>query len=268
MNNVLPSISIITVNYNDGAGLEKTIGSVISQEYFEIEHLVIDGGSTDHSTRIIQEHSDHLAYWISEPDGGIYQAMNKGIKKATHDYVLFLNSGDELSSDRSIQLLAEVGREDFIYGNVIIREGNRNWIKNYPSELTFSYFLKESLPHPCTLIKRSLFERFGLYNEQFKIVSDWEFFINAICKYNASYRHVNQPISIFNLDGMSSKIETQELIWQERNEVLKKQFSSFLPDYNKHMEVENSLNLLTNSRFNKIMNKIRGSGIYKTINKK
>ena len=87
-------LSIITVNYNDAKGLERTIKSVISQSYHDFEFIVIDGGSSDESQDIIQKYERHIDYWVSEPDGGIYQGMNKGLRQAKGDYVNFMNSGD------------------------------------------------------------------------------------------------------------------------------------------------------------------------------
>lgn len=261
-----PTISIVTVNLNNSCGLEKTIASVISQNYSQIEYLLIDGGSTDESVAIIEKHSNHLTYKVSEPDNGVYAAMNKGVKKATKEYILFLNSGDVFYSGSSIQQLAGVSNgHDFIYGDLIVREGTHDWVKSYPSNLSFSYFLKDSLPHPCTLIKRSLFASIGMYNEKLKIVSDWEFFVNAICRYNATYKHIDQPIAIFSFHGLSSKSENQELLWHERDTILKKGFGMFLTDYSHHQKVEESLNLIMNSRFQKLINKMKNTAIYKAF---
>lgn len=250
------SVSIITVNHNEASGLERTIKSVIAQTYHEIEYIIIDGGSTDESVDIIKKYSDHITYWISEADKGIYHAMNKGIMKVTHDYVLFLNSGDEFYSDKSLQQLAGVANgEDFIYGDLVLRENDKEWISHYPSIFTFSYFLTSSLPHPSTLIKHSLFDKIGLYNEQLKIVSDWEFFTKAICKYNATYKHVGKLISVFYVGGISSNAENKKLWEQEIQFVLQKEFTSFLPDYKRHEEVERDLHLLTQSFLVKLLNK-------------
>ena len=112
-------ISIITVNYNDKLGLEKTIKSVLDQENVVFEYLVIDGNSNDGSKDIIEKYKDKINYWVSEPDSGIYNAMNKGIRAATGDYLLFLNSGDWLFENNSIANVDKLitGSKDIYYGN-------------------------------------------------------------------------------------------------------------------------------------------------------
>jgi glycosyltransferase involved in cell wall biosynthesis len=117
----LPRISIITINYNNSTGLEKTINSVINQKYFDYEYLIIDGNSTDGSKEIIDKYSRFLFLGISENDNGIYNAMNKGIMKSNGDYLFFLNSGDYFFDEQSLSNLAnEADEQDFIYGNTIL----------------------------------------------------------------------------------------------------------------------------------------------------
>lgn len=171
-------ISIITINYNNKNGVEKTISSVVSQTYKDIQYIIIDGASTDGSVEVIKKYHENIDYWISEPDRGIYNAMNKGILKATGDYVLFLNSGDYLiSSDIIDDISHELdSNEDIVFG----------LLKTYPSgiigytdihlPLTLLDFFKSSpIPHPASFIKRELFQKIN-YDESLKIVADWSFF--------------------------------------------------------------------------------------------
>lgn len=200
-------ISIITVSMNNVKGLKKTIDSVKSQtaRHF-IEHIVIDGGSSDGSRELLQQYNSHLDFWVSEKDGGIYNAMNKGILNSSAQYLLFLNSGDYLCSDFVIeQSLPYLNGADLYYSDlrILSAEGVEQtpWI--YPEKLTAVYMKNGALPHPATFINRSAFNEY-LYSEQYKIASDWEFFYKKIVFENATYSKLPVPLSFFVLDGISS----------------------------------------------------------------
>jgi glycosyltransferase involved in cell wall biosynthesis len=127
-------ISVITVNLNNRFGLEQTIKSVIAQNLDTLEHIVIDGKSTDGSLDVLKAYSNVKTFWLSEKDTGIYNAMNKGINIATGDYVLFLNSGDTFSGDTIIkQAITLINNEDLIYGNIIYNDLNKSWVKTFPA---------------------------------------------------------------------------------------------------------------------------------------
>lgn len=224
-----PLISIITINYNNAAGLERTIRSVVSQSYPDMEYLVIDGNSTDGSKEVINRYADKISYSISEKDSGIYNAMNKGISKATGRYLLFVNSGDELIHPHGISTAApHLNGEGLVYFNLILQTENGQETKRYPNTLSFDYFLHESLPHPASFIKRELFTLYGPYNESYKIVSDWAFFLLIVCKYNASYKHVNETFSVFFLDGISSSEQSRKLIEAEKKQIVEQEFPLFV----------------------------------------
>ena len=206
--------SIITINYNNAEGLEKTIKSVKSQTYSNFEHIIIDGNSKDGSKTVIESHKDFFSYSISEPDTGIYNAMNKGIKVSKGKYLLFLNSGDKLYDH---QILDKVSKKmfenlDIYYGDLNLIFKKENKIQVFPKKLSFGFFYEKSLAHPSVFIKKNLFDDLFYYNESFKIISDWEFFTCAICKYNASYKHLGLIISKFNTDGISSRLESYQAI--------------------------------------------------------
>src|SRR5476651_1326552 len=113
-------LSIITINFNNAVGLKKTIESLIKQQYREFQFIIIDGGSVDSSVDIIKEYADVIDYWVSEPDTGIYQAMNKGIREANGKYLMFLNSGDYLFENTTLQKMAPIlCGEDIVYGNLM-----------------------------------------------------------------------------------------------------------------------------------------------------
>lgn len=227
-------ISIITINYNDKNGLEKTIQSVISQRYKNIEFIIIDGNSADGSKEIIDNFAPNLAYWISEPDSGIYNAMNKGIKVATGDYLLFLNSGDSLHDNRvleNVNALMGEGR-DIYYGDIIYDEVNQRNKVTFPDVLTFAFFFERNISHQASFIKRHLFDTIFLYNENLKIVSDWEFFTYAICKREVSYQHLDLLVTNYDATGISSNTENHPSMFIEREASLNKYFPEFVADYN------------------------------------
>jgi glycosyltransferase involved in cell wall biosynthesis len=240
------SISIITINYNNAIGLQKTIESVLNQNFSDYNYIIIDGNSSDGSKEIIEKYSQKLAYWVSEKDNGVYSAMNKGIKVAIGEHLLFLNSGDVFYTADSLKILYENIGADIVYGNILVDSNEKPWVKSYPSKLTFGYFINDTLPHPASLIRRSLFNKYGLYNENNKIVSDWEFFAKVICLHSATYKHIDAVISTFNYDGISSRIENQSLIKEEKEKVLINYYSAFLPDYENISNLKADLDLKTN----------------------
>lgn len=236
-------LSIITVNFNNLEGLKKTMASVLEQTWKEFQYIVIDGGSTDGSAAYIESQSQHIDYWVSEPDKGIYNAMNKGIKVAKGQYLLFLNSGDELYD---LEVLDKnniaIHTEDFVYFDIFLIFANETKIHQYPEFLNYDSFMVGSLGHPTTFIKRSLFSKIGLYDESLKIVSDWKFFMIAILKYSCSSRKVNTVLAKFYLDGISSN--NNAVVQLERQKVLKEYF----PEYLRLMKLERFLKDIKKSR--------------------
>lgn len=226
-----PKISIITVNYNNLEGLKKTVASVSSQTWQEFEHIIIDGDSTDGSVEYIENNTQLFQYWVSEEDKGVYHAMNKGIAKASGEYLLFLNSGDHFFSDKVLdQNHRYIENRDIIYFNLQVVEGNNIFIKEYPAVLSFSYFVKDTLPHPATFIAKRVFEQTHFYNENFKILSDWKFFIDSICKYNRSYKKINSTLSTFYIGGMSSNPSNSAIKQTEKQQVLENDYLTYLQD--------------------------------------
>lgn len=218
MTQIQPYFSIITINRNNALGLEKTIASVISQTFDDFEYIIIDGASTDNSVDIIKQYHNNVTNYISEPDLGIYNAMNKGIKLSRGLYCIFINSGDMLYSKNTLQDIFNLKRnEDLIFGNVIIQKNEiSSFIATSPDIISFDFLFTTSLHHPSSIIKRDLLQTAGLYNEEYKYVSDWSFFVDAIFKYNCSYYHINLTVAIFNTDGVSSQKENIEKINNER----------------------------------------------------
>ncbi len=199
-------VSIVTINYNHKEGLRKTVESVVGQTYRYIEYIVIDGGSTDGSTDVIRLYEKAISYWISEPDKGIYNAMNKGVAKATGGYVLFLNSGDYLASPTIIDEVRNElsSNEDVIFGLLKTYPSNRIGYTDVHLPLTMHDFFKCSpVPHPASFIKKDLFQEMK-YDETLKIVSDWKFFLQAIVFKGCSCKKIEKVITIFEDEGLSS----------------------------------------------------------------
>lgn len=148
-------LSIITVNRNNTEGLRKTIESVVSQTYTDFEYIIIDGASTDGSVDIIKEYADRITYWVSEPDNGIYNAMNKGILKAKGEYLQFLNSGDWLTNNDVLKYVFDLRRdEDVLYGDEFLFYNiNKIVRKAYPQKLTFYDLFVGSISHEGSFYK-------------------------------------------------------------------------------------------------------------------
>ena len=307
-------LSIITINYNNAEGLRKTLASVASQTYADIEHIIVDGGSTDGSVEIIRKYADnqakgtenskadtpastlytlhltpsaHIVRWISEPDKGIYNAMNKGIEialgkrvvnddhtssplasslspLASKEYIQILNSGDILatpdvtermvfalqqcnSTANTVRDLQQAERAIYsenserstasktsdlqnwipiFYGNMIKeypdghRLVDRCQAKDYTPE-SFYYFYRGTLNHDCAYIRRDLFEKYGLYNEEMKICSDWEWYVRAIVLGGEKTVYTNIDVTVFDMTGISeSDGKNRALIQKERREYL------------------------------------------------
>lgn len=241
-------ISVITVNYNNDIGLKKTIDSVINQSFTDYEFIIIDGGSNDNSKSIIAEHESKITYWVSEPDKGVYSAMNKGILKATGEYIIFMNSGDIFNDNFVLENVVPKFDTNayFIYGNNYKSKGEHKRLKTYPEKLDFSFFYTGALNHQSTFIKRNAFQKLFLYDENKKIASDWELFIVGICKENLKYQYINETICNYDFTGMSSTGEYNDLTKKERQEVVEKYFPCFSNDYTR-------LALLNSKRFLQII---------------
>lgn len=242
-------LSIITINYNNLQGLKKTMASVINQTWREFEYIVIDGGSTDGSAAYIESQSGKIDYWVSEPDTGIYSAMNKGITKATGEYLLFLNSGDHFYSDTVLQEnKSHLKKYDLIYFNIQNIGDNFSKIISYPDTLRFSDLFFGILSHQSTFFKRELFDEIGLYDENLKIVSDWKFMIVALFKHHCSYLKVNETLSTFYLDGIGSDMINREKVNKERQQVLNSDFKGYIEDINQLLELKTIVLNLRKSR--------------------
>lgn len=233
-------LTIITINRNNSTGLDRTINSILSQVCSLFEFVLIDGASTDGSVEVIRRYAptfgDRLK-WISEPDKGIYNAMNKGILMATGEYVQFLNSGDCLASEDVVSkmytALEEKGRPSILYGNMLkdMPDGTVLRDKCFAGrDITFLGFCTGTLNHSPAYIRRGLFEKYGLYDESLKIVSDWKWYLQAIilCEEKPVYADID--VTLFDMNGISET--NKSLDKEERRKVLKELIPpAILADY-------------------------------------
>lgn len=217
-------LSIITINYNNLAGLKRTHQSVKKQTCDDYEWIVIDGASTDGSAEYIQRHAADMAYHVSEPDTGIYNAMNKGVKAAKGNYLIFLNSGDEFYDTDVIRRFASRGgNEDVVYGKAMIvdADGKELWKWPLPAmPLRLSYFWSHSLKHQATFFSARCFERF-MYNEEHRINSDTELFMTLLY-HNYTFAAYDQYVTRFDGNGLSSKAEAREDMEREFDDTLRR----------------------------------------------
>lgn len=253
----MKKISIITINYNNLDGLKRTVESVVNQTWKEFEYIVIDGGSTDGSTEYIKTQSANIDYWVSEPDTGIYNAMNKGIAKATGEYLLFLNSGDHFYSNNVLlENHTKISDYDLIYFNLNVVVGETSYIKTYTDSLSFSYFVKDTLPHQATFIRANLFNRVGMYDESLKIISDWKFFMECIFKFNATFIKIDTVLSTFYFDGISSDSANSEFLHLERLSVLNSTFKGYINEINELLVLRTIVSNFRKSRTIKLLVKL------------
>lgn len=215
-------ISIITICYNSAQTLEKTILSVANQTYEDIEYIIVDGNSKDNTLTIIKKHGDKISKWISEPDNGLYDAMNKGIAMATGDLIGILNSDDTFHSSTVIEEIVAFHSNNTIdasVGNIIQHRENGKIIRTYSSKYWNPVKLKIGYmpPHPSLFFKRELFDKYGNYDLGFKIGADYELITRYFFKNKISWKYSGITTTAMLVGGLSSsgsgsyKLITQEI---------------------------------------------------------
>lgn len=195
-----PKLSIITVNLNNRDGLQHTIDSVVSQTFTDYEWIIIDGGSTDGSRELIEQYQDHFAYWCSEPDKGIYNAMNKGIAHTKGEWLQFLNSGDCLFEPTTLsKVFLQKHNADILYGNYKQYSGDTIVDRIVTEKITLSYLLEFNICHQSSFLKKNIFSN-RRYNESYKITSDWLLFLQLVFE-NSVFEFVPLFIACCEKDG-------------------------------------------------------------------
>ncbi|MCD8038928.1 MAG: glycosyltransferase [Lachnospiraceae bacterium] len=197
-------VSIITVSYNAVDTIEQTILSVLNQSYRNVEYIIIDGQSTDGTQEVIEKYKDKLAYYVSEPDGGIFDAMNKGIKQASGDVIGIINSDDwyELDAVANIVPCFESGDAEIVYGKSrhIYLDGSVSYSENMPlSEL----WMHMSVSHPSCFVKREVYQRKGLFDTKYRIAGDYEFMLGCYSS-GVKFKYIDKVIANFRYGGIST----------------------------------------------------------------
>ncbi|WP_281310628.1 glycosyltransferase family 2 protein [Flavobacterium flavigenum] len=225
-------LSIVTINYNNLIGLKKTIESVVNQSYREFEFVVIDGGSEDGSKEIIEVHQSKINYWVSEKDKGIYQAMNKGIRASSGEYILFLNSGDVLLDDTETlnKVVLNLKQKGLYYAPIFLSQNGI--IKNradYPENINEKFAFTNTICQQAIIYHASLFCD-NFFDEKLKYISDWKMHF-SLFKRKTKFIHLSTPFAIYDLEGLTSKGDTKYTSHKER---LKTQFLDFFLHFLKY----------------------------------
>lgn len=208
-----PTLSVITIVYNNVKDIERTLLSVINQDYDAIEYIIIDGGSTDGTVDIIKNYEDKIAKWVSEPDKGIYNAMNKGLKMASGDYILFMNSGDEIYDNSTVSnVFSSEPNADIYYGETEMF--NEDWESlgtrrhKAPEKFTWrSFRYGMSISHQAIYIRREIIEP---YNEHYKLSADIDWILKA-AKKAKKIVNTHQHVAKYLVGGMSKKRHRESL---------------------------------------------------------
>lgn len=196
-----PKISIITVVFNAAKTLEATLGSVLTQTYENIEYVVVDGGSVDGTLDILEKYKSPRLFCKSEPDKGIYDAMNKGISRATGEWIYFLGADDTLSADDIIQqIFSQNIHADFIYGNVF-SEGLKDI---YDGEFDLPKLLRQNICHQGAFYRKSLFDKIGIFDIRYRLFSDWDFNIKCFLNPKVSIKFVDVVVANYFVGGVST----------------------------------------------------------------
>lgn len=223
----LPKLSIISVNLNNAAGLRKTMESVFCQTFTDFEYLIIDGGSVDGSVEIIKEFASKITYWVSEPDKGTFNAMNKGILKAKGEYCLFLNSGDYFPAINILKSIISKFSEgsDIIYCNGYFEDKKCRKEIRFNSSLTKDFFFNSSLMHPSSYIKKEIIINLGLFDEKLRFCADYDFFVKCFVN-KFKYQYIDIFSSVFSVGGVSTEKSYSKFIIEENQIIRKKYFSN------------------------------------------
>jgi len=225
-----PKISIITVCYNEKLDISKTCDSVVAQTFSDYEWIVIDGGSTDGTLDVLKEYESNITLLVSEKDRGVYDAMNKGIKFASGEYVLFLNGGDSLFEKDILLKIFENNsyREDVLYGDCCLLDiGGTAKILNFKEKISRSYFVNNNINHQATFIKKALFDKYGFYDESYRVLADYDKW-NAFAVGSVSFGKLPFVVSNFKwYEGLSSSENTKSLMKEEEGIILRKYFKNY-----------------------------------------
>lgn len=227
-------ISVITVCLNAQETIEETLLSILNQSYKNIELIVIDGGSTDSTLEIINQYKDKITYLVSEPDNGIYDAMNKGIKIATGDFIYFLNADDSLYNnqvlEKVVSVISKTSGVKILFGDANYVLKNKQKTVNFKNIKNNFSLIFNNICHQSIFYHKSLFDELGGFSNEFKIYADWDFNINSLVKNKESAIYLATPIANFRLGGACSSKANKKLCDFEKKLLIEKYY-----DKSKHI---------------------------------
>lgn len=238
-------LSIITINFNNKAGLQKTIDSIVSQTWRDFEWIVVDGGSTDGSKELIEKYAQQgcFAWWCSEPDKGAYNAMNKGIAQAKGEYLNFMNSGDKFHENKTLEqiFLFKERHADILYGESKYIYDDREVVYSIEQPILLNRLILKNISHQAEFIKTTLLREKG-YDESYKFFADWKKNIELLMK-NSSYDNLDLVVCDYDTTGISSKITLETK--QEKTRMLEEALPIPVLVMFEHLQVvEKELSLL------------------------
>lgn len=252
------TLSIVTINYNNLEGLRKTIDSILSQTWKDYEWIIIDGGSTDGSKELIEETANKLAssdfnplsYWCSEPDKGIYNAMNKGIKHCKGDYINCMNSGDYFTNDDVLKIIFSTKiYGDIVYGNWYQQYAKTKVLKEISRSMLFSRFPYENICHQAIFCKSTILKSRG-FDEDI-LHADWKRWTEELLS-GKNFQHIPIAICVYDMSGITGK-KSEELFLRERNIILSIYANRILL-YHEDYYISNCIHLLIHkNKFPKFM---------------
>lgn len=264
--------SVITVAYNSETTIEKTICSVITQKYSNIEYIIVDGKSTDQTVDIIKKYEPYITKWVSEPDQGIYDAMNKGISMASGDIISFLNSDDwyEEGIFERLEELFMTKKCDAVSGSIFLwHDGKKAWDYHIIEEKE-RLFTRMIYAHPATFARRNVFDQYGVFDLKYKIVADYDWFFR-IQLANVDIFRTDEKFANYSLDGVSSK-GTLNQIKEEYS--IRTKYASFIENekrkqIDKDIEavLDDAVDRYINTNFLTITSKNRASLVRKLFEK-
>ncbi len=224
----MPAFTIITVCLNIASTIRRTCESIVNQTFQDFQWIVVDGASTDGTLDILKEYSSRINILISEPDKGIYNAMNKGIKLATGEYINFMNGGDEFYNNAVLQKVVDTEpTADVIYGDIMVNTGKTLYLHRNQRLLCPKSLYKQTISHPASFVKRSIMLRYR-FDESFKIAADYDFFTKIYFRKKYTFKRLDITIAIFYLDGISS---TNIIVTQQENTKIRLKYYCFIQRY-------------------------------------
>lgn len=263
-------ISVITVCLNTKDTIEETLLSIFNQTFKDIEIIVIDGASKDGTLEIIDKYKDKITHFVSESDNGIYDAMNKGIKLATGDFICFLNAGDTFY-DTSIfekveKKLIQNPECKFIFGDAEYISKENSKIVSYENIKNEFSIIFDNICHQSIFYHKSLFEQFGLFSQDFKIYADWDFNINCLAKNKVKAMYLPLTICKFQLGGTCSNHESKKICKREKQLLIEKYYSEYKCFIIMNDFFRSHFGFIYKSFFKKIADKILAQDSSKNLN--